>query len=81
VFGILGTALALGAIGILNIIGIPAGNTFLTILFAGPVLRPVASPFSVFSSLFIVTVVGLIAHVYPVGVALKIQPVQAIQTE
>lgn len=81
VFGLIGTALALAIIGVLNLIGIPATNTFLTVLFAGPALHPVASVTSVVSSLIVVSVVGLLAHLYPVAVALKIQPIRAIQTE
>ncbi len=80
-FGIIGTALSLATIGVLNVIGIPATNTFLTVLFAGPELRPVASVWSVVSALLIVTTVGLLAHVYPVAVALRVQPIKAIQTE
>jgi putative ABC transport system permease protein len=81
VFGAAGVGLSLATIGILNAIGIPATNTFLTVLFAGPELRPVASVWSVISSLFIVTLVGLAAHVYPVAVALRVEPIKAIQTE
>ena len=81
VFGAVGVGLSLATIGILNVIGVPATNTFLTVLFAGPELRPVASAWSVVSAVAIVTVVGLIAHIYPVAVALRVQPIKAIQTE
>jgi putative ABC transport system permease protein len=81
VFGIIGSAAALGIIGILHIIGIPATNTFLTVLFAGPELKPVASAVSMFGGLIIVSIIGLVAHIYPVSVALRIQPIRAIQTE
>ncbi|MFW5689135.1 MAG: ABC transporter permease, partial [Spirochaetota bacterium] len=81
VFGLIGVGLALGIIGILHVIGIPATNTFLTVLFAGPELKPVASAVSVIGGLVIVSFVGLLAHIYPVAVALRIQPVRAIQTE
>jgi len=81
IFGIVGVAAALGIIGIMHIIGIPATNTFLTVLFAGPELKPVASGVSVLGGLIIVSIVGLLAHIYPVAVALRIQPVRAIQTE
>lgn len=81
VFGLIGIVLGLGVIGTLNIIGIPATNTFLTVLFAGPELRPVASVMTVIGSLIIVSVVGLLAHIYPVRLALRIEPIRAIQTE
>ena len=80
-FGVVGVLLALGIIGVMHLIAIPATNTFLTILYAGPELKPVASGLSVIVSLLIVSAVGLLAHLYPVSVALKIQPVRAIQTE
>jgi len=80
-FGVIGVAVGLAVIGIMHLIGIPATNTFLTILYAGPELKPVASFVSVIGSLLIVSVVGILAHLYPVSVALKIQPVKAIQTE
>ncbi|TVQ24135.1 MAG: ABC transporter permease [Spirochaetaceae bacterium] len=81
VFGILGAVVALGIIGALNLIGVPATNTFLTILFAGPELKPIASGSSIVSALVVVSAVGLIAHLYPVAVALRIAPIRAIQSE
>ncbi len=81
VFGVIGVATALGIIGLLHWIGIPATNTFLTVLFAGPELKPVASAVSILGGLIIVSVIGLIAHIYPVSVALRIQPIRAIQTD
>ena len=81
VFGILGIGLGLGVIGVLNLVGVPATNTFLTVLFAGPELKPVASAVTVVASLLIVSIVGLLAHIYPVRLALRIEPIKAIQTE
>jgi putative ABC transport system permease protein len=81
VFGIIGVASGLATIGILHLIGVPATNTFLRILFAGPELKPVASVVSVIGSLLIVSIIGILAHLYPVSVALKIQPIRAIQSE
>ena len=81
VFGIIGIILALLIVLILNIIGIPANNTFLKILFAGDELHPSVSPISVVTSLAIVLVIGFISHLYPVSVALKIQPIRAIQAK
>ncbi|TVR54919.1 MAG: FtsX-like permease family protein [Spirochaetaceae bacterium] len=81
VFGSVGIAASLATIGILNMIGIPATNPFLTVLFAGPVLRPVLSITAVVFSILIVTGIAILSHVYPVSVALKVQPIKAIQTE
>ncbi len=78
VFGIIGIGLALVIVGILNAIGIPANNTFLQILFAGDELHPKIAPLSILTSIVVVSVIGLLAHIYPVSLALKIQPVRAI---
>ena len=81
VFGAVGIVASLATIGILNWIGIPATNPFLTVLFAGPVLRPVLSGSAVVISVLVVTGIAILSHVYPVSVALKVQPIKAIQTE
>jgi putative ABC transport system permease protein len=81
VFGALGVLVSLAMIGILNAIGIEATNTFLTVLFAGKVLRPVVSFSSIVGAVVIVTAVGFLAHLYPVTVALRVQPIKAIRTE
>jgi putative ABC transport system permease protein len=80
-FGLIGVAAGLGVIGLLNAIGIPATNTFLRVLFAGDVLRPEASAVTVVSSVLVVSGIGLLAHLYPVTIALRIPPIRAIQTE
>jgi putative ABC transport system permease protein len=81
VFGAIGTALGAGVIGILNLAHIEAGNAFLQILFAGKVLHASASLGSIISSLVLVIAVAVVAHLYPVSLALKIEPVRAMQTE
>jgi len=80
-FGLVGAGIASIIVGILNIAGIPATNVFLRILFAGDALRPEISIVSIISSVVIATLAGLLAHVYPVAVALRIQPIKAIQSE
>jgi putative ABC transport system permease protein len=81
VFGLLGMFLAFGVIGILNLAHITASNPFLRILFAGDVLHPAVNPLSVVWSLLLVILVAVAAHLYPVSLALKVQPVRAMQTE
>ena len=81
IFGVIGIAVSFIIVGVLYVVGIPATNVFLRILFAGDALRPVISIISVFGAVFIATIVGLLAHLYPVSVALKIQPIKAIQSE
>ena len=81
VFGLVGMFLAFGVIGVLNLAHITASNPFLRILFAGDVLHPAVNPFSVVWSLLLVGLVAVAAHLYPVSLALKVQPVRAMQTE
>jgi putative ABC transport system permease protein len=77
-FGVVGVLLGAGVIGLLNLIGLPANNLFLQILFGGQVLKPLLSIPSLFSSMIIVTIIGIIASLYPVSVALGISPVKAM---
>jgi len=79
VFGIIGMALGSAIIGIFNVVGIGASNLFLRILFGGSVLKPILSISSLFGSLIIVAVIGVVASLYPASVALGITPVQAMQ--
>jgi putative ABC transport system permease protein len=80
-FGVIGIVLSFIAVGIINVLGIQASNPFLEILFGGKVLRTIIEPLPVISALVLITLVGLAASIYPVSVALRIQPVQAMQTE
>lgn len=79
-FGLVGIALAYVASAVINSIGLEASNQFLEILFGGKVLRTVVDPLALVWSLAVVVAVGLLAHFYPVSVALRIQPVRAMQS-
>lgn len=81
VFGLVGCALALLTLLVLNLAAVPATNVFLTILFAGKELRPALSIPSLFASTAAVFALGLAAHLYPVSVALRIPPIRAMQPE
>jgi putative ABC transport system permease protein len=80
VFGFVGIALAFIAAAVINAIGIEASNQFLEILFGGKVLRAVINPLALLGSLAVIITVGLVASIYPVSVALRIQPVRAMQS-
>ena len=80
-FGLVGSALALGLAGLLNAIGIEAGNNFVELLFGGKVLHLVPRLGSFVTTIVMVFAVGFLAHLYPVSVALKIEPVRAMQNE
>jgi putative ABC transport system permease protein len=81
VFGLVGIGLACGIEGVVNLFRFPAGNFFLQMLFGGKTLRMVVKPMSFITTLLMVAGVGLVAHLYPVLVALKIPPVRAMQNE
>jgi putative ABC transport system permease protein len=80
-FGIVGSVLAMGLAWLLNALGIPAGNNFVELLFGGKVLHLVPRIGSFVSTILMVFAVGYLAHLYPVSVALKIEPVRAMQSE
>ncbi len=80
-FGLIGMLLGVGCIWLLNIIGLPAPNAFFEILFGAKLLRPVLSWVGIFQALLMMIGIGLLSSLYPVSVALKIQPVQAIKVD
>lgn len=80
VFGFVGLALSLIVAAIVNAAGIEATNEFLQILFGGKVLRAAIDPLAAAGSFVVIVAVGLVASVYPVSVALRIQPVRAMQS-
>lgn len=80
-FGLIGMGVGSLITGVLYLIGIPATTTFLEVLFAGPELRPVVSWVSLLGSVGIVAAVAILAHIYPVMVALRIQPVRAMKAD
>jgi putative ABC transport system permease protein len=81
VFGIVGILLASGIIGIINAAGIEATNSFVQILFAGKTLHMALKPSSLLMTIGMVALVGLISHLYPVSIAMKVAPVTAMQIE
>lgn len=81
IFGLIGMVVGIIILLIVGLIGFEATNPFLEILFAGPVLKPVFSAFSVFGSWVIVVVIGMIANIYPLRLALKVQPIKAMMSE
>ena len=79
IFGLVGIGLGSLTVGLLNLLGLPANNLFLQILFGGSVLRPVLSVGALILSVVAVAVVGVVASLYPTSVALGVSPVQAMQ--
>ncbi|MGM0432494.1 MAG: ABC transporter permease [Spirochaetota bacterium] len=78
VFGFIGVLIGIIILLILRTVGIEASNQFLQILLGGGVFRPMISVSAIFSSVVMVTLVGILSSLYPVSVALKISPLQAM---
>ena len=78
VFGGAGVVLAVVALLILGATGIRASNLFLRILFGGEVLRPTISAGSVGFALIMVAAIAVVSSLYPLAVALRISPRQAM---
>jgi putative ABC transport system permease protein len=81
VFGLIGIILGSLILFILGATGISAPNMFFEMIFGGKVLYPVISMGTILQSIFIIFLIGIISSLYPVAVALKIQPVTAIQSK
>ena len=81
VFGAAGILLGALIVIVLDALGIRASSDFLLILFGGERLSATVSGFSVLLSALIVTGIGVLASIFPVLIALRIQPVRAVQAE
>ncbi len=79
VFGALGIALGSAIVGALNLAGLRTSNEFLQALIGGSVLRPTVSEASLGLSLVFIIAVASLASLYPVAVALRVNPVRAMQ--
>jgi putative ABC transport system permease protein len=77
-FGALGVLFGIVILVIFRIVGIEATNQFLQILLGGAIFRPSISVSAIFTSVLSVTIVGIVASLYPVLIALKISPLEAM---
>lgn len=80
VFGAAGVLFGLVAMGVLGATGIRASNLFLRVLFGGEVLQPTISAGSVAFALAMVAAIAVVSSMYPLAVALRISPRQAMGT-
>lgn len=80
-FGLVGSVIALAATLVVNLLGIKTDNEMLMLLFGGAQLALKPRIGSFVATIAMVFIVGWLAHLYPVAVALKIQPVKAMQAE
>lgn len=79
VSGILGCILGITASGIVNLMQITVHNNFLVQLFGGTNIVTSVKASNLFGSFMVAMVIGLIAWIYPVINALRVNPVQAMQ--
>lgn len=78
-FGLIGTLIGSAIIAGLHAAGIETDIGYIQALFGGEVFRPQLSLDAVIMSFVIIMVVGLLSCLYPVWVALKVQPVSAMR--
>lgn len=81
IFSTIGASLALLVVTVVRLLKISSGNMFFEVLFGGKYVSPFVTPLNFFGAILAMSLVGFLAHLYPVSVALKIQPVQAMQSE
>ena len=79
VFGLIGTAIGAVVITALGAAGIPAANTIMQLLVGGPMIRPAVTGSALGASVLVFLMIGVVAHLYPVAVALRIPPIRAIR--
>jgi ABC-type lipoprotein release transport system permease subunit len=80
VFGGLGTILGAAVVKLLNQVGIPAATPELYFFFSGPRLHPTLGGGAVLAALIIVVLVSILSSLYPARLAMRVQPVVAMQT-
>jgi putative ABC transport system permease protein len=78
--GAVGILLGLIAVFLLNIVPLHLTNQILVLLFGGNSLQPSISLFNIVISLVASVILGLFAWIYPVRLALKVQPIRAMHS-
>ncbi len=78
VFGIIGIITGSLIILVLNLTGIAAPNIFFEILFGGKILYPQISLNIISNAMAIILGISILSSIYPVIIALRIQPVKAM---
>lgn len=76
--GCAGILAGFALVSVLNRVPLRFNNQILVLLFGGTSLRPGISGWNAAVSVLAAVVLGLVAWVYPVRLALRIQPVRAI---
>ena len=77
--GGLGATVGAGAIGVLNVVGLPASSPVLRLLFAGPALHPTVSVGNLVFGFVTIVIVSVLSTLYPAATAARVPPVVAMQ--
>ncbi len=80
-FGFAGVITGLALVGWLGKVGVPAPNETLQFIFSGPRLYLTTSATTVVVSFVVAIAVSLLASLYPIRKAVKIQPVTAMRAD
>lgn len=78
IFGILGIIIGVGALAIASQVGIQATGTFTKIILGGDIFIPQVSGMGIVISIIAISVISVFSSLYPVQVALRISPRQAM---
>ena len=80
-FGALGAGVGAAITGMLGTVGIPAFNDVFMFFFSGPRLYPVLNGQNLILALTVVLFVSIVSSIYPAWIAMRVSPVQAMQSE
>jgi ABC-type lipoprotein release transport system permease subunit len=80
-FGALGAGVGAAITGALGNVGIPAFNDVFMFFFSGPRLYPVLNGQNLVLALTVVLFVSVVSSIYPAWIAMRVSPVQAMQSE
>jgi putative ABC transport system permease protein len=76
---LVGVLLGTVALWLISINGLPAANDIIKILFGGDALYPSVSVSAVLQAVSMMTLGAVLACLYPLGIALKVSPLKAMQ--
>jgi ABC-type lipoprotein release transport system permease subunit len=80
-FGALGAGVGAAITGTLGKVGIPAFNDVFMFFFSGPRLYPALNGQNLILALCVVLFVSIVSSIYPAWIAMRVSPVQAMQSE
>jgi ABC-type lipoprotein release transport system permease subunit len=81
IFGALGAGLGAVVVAIIGKVGIPAPSDIASFFFSGPRLFPVLASGNMVVALVIVLLVSALSGFYPAWLAMRVTPIQAMQSD